>query len=391
MTIRPRPRDFGRALAASLVLVVSACGEQEAAPSPPGSGATFVGKSQSRLDAPIAPPTRGDPAAAQANYEAALKELAVRHVEAALKQLDAANQRDATHLPTLLLLGTLFLDRGAAWDPSRALIACRTALLVAPTNVNARIGEALARVELEDDERAAPLLAALAAEDAAKSTALTDDQRAGVHRGLARLALRAGTLDDALREAELSLHARERDRQTLSLRADILERSGKLAEADADLTIAISLKPDDSRLHFARARVLRRLDRVGDAEREMRICQALQPFDEDLSKAFQSDWPRRIELRRALVAAYPEFRRGRHQLVRELLGGSELAAARTELDLLIAEQPDDVEAFFLLAKVLAKQGDKTAAHDAASRMLATGKTQQAVYDDLLREIDDGAK
>jgi len=369
------------------------CGPSEAAPgdggAPPASGEAkeFAGRSRARLDVELRKPQPGDPAQAAPLVEEAKRALALGQLPGALKVLDEALRLDPAFLDALILRGSLQLERTAGYDPAQALLSYRLAELVDGGSVAARVGEVVARVELEDDERAAALIEELLRDESERRLSFNDGQRAALHRSRARVALRAGRFEDALRDADAALSARGVDRISLQLRAEILERSGRAADADADLVRSLQVKPDDGTAHFARARVLRRLSRTADAEREMRIYQALLPFEQEASKAFMTDWPRRIALRRDLVAAYPEFRRARHLLVRELLGGKELDLARAELDKLVNEQSDDAEAWYLLAKVRAQKGDAAGARDAADRMLATKKTQRAVYDDLLREIE----
>jgi tetratricopeptide (TPR) repeat protein len=218
---------------------------------------------------------------------------------------------------------------------------------------------------------------------------LSNEQRAVVRRSFATTALRDRRFEDALRDVDGALALHGDDAESVRLRAEVFERTERLVEAEADLARAIAMQPESAAAHFARARVLRRLGRAEEAEREQRIHAALQPFEEIVSKAFYKDWPRRIELRRELIDAFPEFRRARHLLVRELLGGGELDAALAELDRLIAEREKDVEAWFLLARVRAKRGEPEPARAAADRMLELDPRRNAVHADLLQEIARG--
>lgn len=355
-----------------------------------GGGVDFAGRSRARLDVVIETPRKGDAAAAAAKLARARDEFQLGRPEAALKLTAEALELDPAHLDTLLFRGTLLLAKGMVYDPSLALLAFRVALRVDPACVAARVGEAVARVELEDDERAEQLALAILADDAGGRGELGHEQRAALRRSIARVALRAARFDDALREVDAARTLHDRDRASILLRAEILERTDRAEEAVIELQRAISQKPEDASAHFASARLLRRLGRIEEAAKALRIYQALLPFEQEAAKAFRTEWPRRIALRRELVAAWPEYRRGRHQLVRELIGARELEEARAELQRLLDEQPGDAEAWFLMARTLAKAGDREGARAAADRMLATGAVKRVVHDDLLHEIEKGA-
>jgi len=374
------------------LLLLAACGAA-CDRSDDGASGSATGAASSRaherLEVELVRPVPGDPRAAAPLVAQARVELSLGRQDVAQKRLEEALAADPANLEALIFQGTLLLAKGLVYDPSLALIAFRTARLVDPESASARVGEAVAHAELENDERAQELVGALLADDAAGRVKLIDEQRAALRRSSGRLALRAAQLDSALREADAALALKPSDRASMILRAEVLERSGRPDDAEAQLQRALQLRPEDASAHFARARVLRRLGRAAEAEQETRIHQALVPFEEVASKAFRTDWPRRIELRRQLLAAWPEFRRGHHLLVRELLGGGEFDAARSELATLLAEQPDDAEALFLLAKTLAKQGDKTGARAAADQMLQTGRASPEIHADLLRTIEAG--
>jgi predicted Zn-dependent protease len=384
--------------AAGLLAALCAACEKPAKETAPAQGGVDASSAKARLEMPIEKPRPGDAAAAAPLVAQARSELLLGRQDVAEKLLEQALAADPANLQALNFQGTLLLAKGLIYDPSLALLSFRTALLVEPGNVAARVGEAVAHAELEDDERAQQLVATLLADDAAGRVALLDDQRIALHRSAGRLALRAARLDDALREVDAAIVIRpgdKADRASVVLRAEILERSGRAAEAEAELSRALKSSPEDAAVHFARARVLRRLGRAAEADQEVRIHQALVPFEEVASKAFRTDWPRRIELRRALIAAWPEYRRAHHLLVRELLGAGQLPDARAELDALLAEQPNDAEALFLLARTLAKQGDKEGARAAAARMRAAAEpvrgaaAARQIYDDLMRAIEEG--
>ncbi len=379
------------AVALAFCFGVSACGDAgDLAADGSGSSTRLADGDRSRLDLPITPPAPGDGVAAAVKVEEARREWSLGHPEQVKQRLLEALALDPANLEALLLRGAVGLAKSFAYDPLHALAAFRTALLVDPANGTARVGEALARVELADDLAAEQLLQVIVEDDGSARVKLDDDQRASVQRALAQLHLRAGRFEPALLASERALQLRANDRASRALRAEILERLDRPAEAAADLEVAISMRPDEASLHFAYARVLRRLERPDDAARQTRIHRALQPFEEDASEAFKTDWTRRIELRRELVAAFPEFRRARHLLVRELLSGRQLVEAQTELDALVAADSADAEAWFLLAKLRVQQGDAVAARMAADRMLATGRVKQLMYDDLLREISGAA-
>ncbi len=366
------------------LFAASAC-DDPAAPPVPGEASVDAPVDPTRLDFPIDLPRSGDASAAAAKVAQAQVEIGLGHPQETIARLREALELDPAHLDALLLRGTVGLQKKFAYEPLQALAAFRTARLVDPQSLAARVGEANARLALEDDRGAEALFTALAEEDASGRVALSDDQRAVVRRGLAQAALRAGRFDAALLDAERSLKLRP-DRNTLALRAEIFERMGRPADALADLMLALAQKGDESSLHFAAARVQRKLGDAKEADRHLRAYQALLPFEEDASTAFKNDSARRIALRREFLAAWPEHRRARHLLIRELQAGKQWSAAQAELEALIAATPDDPEAWFLQAQILQAQGDSAGARAAADRMLATGKVGQPVYDDLLREL-----
>lgn len=378
------------AIAAVLWLggALGGCGEERSAVAPVAPASAPAGAAQ--LDAPIVAPVHGDVSQAATHVALARREIGLGHPEEAKRELQAALAADPANLEALLLRGIVGLQKSFAYEPLQALAAYRTARLVDPSSTAAKVGEAAARVALEDDVGAAPLLDELIEADERGSAPLAEEQRALVHRSRGQLALRAGRFDAALLEAERALKLRETDRATLQLRAEVFERMGRPADALADLEIGLSLRGDDSSLHFAASRVLRKLGRGEEAARHQKAYEALRRFEEDASKAFREDARLRIALRREFVAAWPEWKRGRHLLVRELLAGSDLAAAQVEVDALLAADVGDPEAWFLQAKVRVAQRDFAAARAAADRMMATGKVAPPVRDELLREIEQAA-
>jgi tetratricopeptide (TPR) repeat protein len=380
-------RAASRLLVAALATILPCSCERDAAAPPTAGG--FAGDPRSRLDAPLAKPAKGDAAKAAPLVDAARRAAVAGQPLEAHKLLEQALVADPSCVDALLLRGNLLLEKSSGYMPSVAITCYRLALLVDPANVAARVGEAVTRVELSDDERARTQLVALLDDEGAQRLVLAIPQRAAVHRSLGRVALRAGRSDEARREVDAALALNANDRNALVLRSEVDERDGRDDAALAGLDAAIALRPDSAAPHFARARVLRRLGRTADADRETRIHRALLPFEEEGAKEFATDWPRRIALRRELVDAWPEFRRARHVLVRELIAGRELDAARAELGKLVAEDATDGEAWFLMARASARAGDAAAARAAADKMLATGRSSQAVYDDLLREIEKG--
>lgn len=382
-------RSSALALAA---LALGACDGPDAPTPAGGGGGAPIAAERARFDFPIETPRPGDPLAAAPRVAAAQQELRLGHAPEALAHLRAALELDPACLEALLLRGTIGLQKSFAYEPLQALAAFRAARLVDPQSLPARVGEASARLALEDDVGAAPLFVELAADDEAGRIAPSDDQRAIVRRGLAQIALRAGQFEAALLDAERALKLRP-ERTTLALRAEIFERMGRPDDARADLALALAQKGDDASLHFAAARIERKLGATELAERHLRAYQALLPFEEDASSAFKEDHARRVQLRRDFLAAWPEHRRARHLLIRELQAAREFAEAKRELEALVAAAPGDGEAWFLLAQVHHAQGDGAAARAAADRMLATG-VAQPVYDDLLRQLaakSDGAK
>jgi len=371
-----------------LALAASRCGPDGATgPAGTGTGAAKRADERPLRDFPLETPVAGDAAAAAKHVAAARQAVGLGHPDVAKQSLQAALAADPANLEALLLRGTIGLQKSFAWEPMQALTAFRLARLVDPASLPARIGEANARVALEDDAGAAALLQELADDEAAGRTKPTEEQRGLVQRGLGQVALRGGRFEEALRHADAALAIRPTDRASLTLRAEVLERLGKLPEAVASLDVALRQRQDDSTLHFAMARLQRKLGATGEAERHAKAYQSLLPFEEDGSTSFRTDWPRRIGLRRDLVAACPEFKRGRHLLVRELLGGKEFAAARAECDALLAADAADSEAWFLQAKALAGLGDYAGARRAADEMAKTGKVAPPVHEELLREIE----
>jgi tetratricopeptide (TPR) repeat protein len=338
------------------------------------------------LDAPLPVPVPGDAPAAAMHLAKAQRAMALGLPEETLHELKAALAADPAHLDSLLFRGFVGMQKTFAYEPLQALAAYRTARLVEPRSVTARVGEATARIALEDDARAAPLLEELLSDDESGRFALSDEQRAIVWRSRAELRLRAGRFDDALLDAERALKLRETDRASLALRAEVLERLERGEDALSDVRIALSIRGDDATLHFVAARLLRKLGRGEEAARHQRAYESLRRFEEDASKSFREDWPLRIRLRREFVAAWPEWTRGRHQLVRELLGGLDLASAQDELSALIGLDPADAEAWYLQARVRIAAKDFAGAVEAIDRMMATGKVKPPVRDELLREL-----
>jgi len=361
-------------------LAVGGGGGASAGAQPPAGGATTA------FDAPIQPPAPGNAAAAAAHLAQARRAMGLGLPEETLRELKAALAADPAHLDTLLFRGFVGMQKTFAYEPLQALAAYRTARAVEPRSVTAKVGEATARVALEDDVGAAPLLEELLADDERGAAPLSDEQRAIVWRSRAQLLVRAGKFDAALLDAERALKLRETDRASLALRAEVFERMGRSEDAQDDLRIALNLRGDDASLHFAAARVLRKLGRAEDAARHLRAYEALRRFEEDASKSFRDDWPLRIRLRREFVAAWPEWSRGRHQLVRELLGGGEVAAAEQETAALLAADATDAEAWYLQARVRIAARDFAGAGTAIDRMMATGKVPPPVRDELLREL-----
>ncbi|MSR45790.1 MAG: tetratricopeptide repeat protein [Planctomycetes bacterium] len=389
-----RRASVARALVLPVLWLSAACGDDVAdgvatnGDEAVGGGAG--GAQRARFDLPIAQPIPGDASRAATHVALALREIGLGHPDEAKRELKSALEADPANLTALLLRGDIGMQKTFAYEPLLALSAYRAARLVDPRNAAAKVGEACARVALEDDVGAAPLLQELADDDLSGRAALRDEQRALMRRSKATLALRAGRFDEALLEVERALHARTSDRMALALRAEIFERMKRPEDALTDLEMALAMRGDDPSLHFAASRVLRRLGRTEDAARHQRAYDSLRLFEEDASTAFREDFPRRIALRRELIAAWPEWKRGRHLLVRELLGGNELAEAMSECDALLTAQAGDVEAWFLKSKVLCAQGDFAGARDAADRMIATGKVAPPVRDELLREIEKAA-
>jgi tetratricopeptide (TPR) repeat protein len=320
----------------------------------------------STLDAPVERPRAGDAAAALAFLERARRCLAHSGVEEARSLLEQAIAADPACVGARVELGFLHVQDLEPCDWGAALLQFRTARALEPDHPVASGGEGAARAEVGDFDRAEPLLrAALDARGVVWPVA----QRAIVTAALARTEAVRGRVGEALElydEASRlpGLPARTRAAYR-SRRAELFAEEGRAAESEAEVERTLLLDPENVRAHHLRARLLAKRGDAAGAARAARVHAILRELVDHTSKRHRLEPGRRAQLRRELVAAWPEYARGRIELARELIADGGYAEAVAALAEAIARDGATSALNALLAHAKAGAGDLDGAKAAA--------------------------
>jgi tetratricopeptide (TPR) repeat protein len=335
----------------------------------------------------IVMPKQGDAAASAKALECSRQERQFGRHERASRALMEALRLDPANIDALRESGAIALDRASGFDPVQAVLAFRTLRLLLPDDVPARIGELSAAVALGDANVARRLAASIAAD--AKSGAIRLDPAgvAGLAAAEATIAILDGNPAAALAPALRAVEAAPTWRN-LEVLARTHEEGGRVKEALAATRRALQQRPDDASLHFTATRLERRLGNAAAADRHQRAYLALFPFESDSSDTFRTNHRRRIELRREFLAASAGLPRARDLLTMALIEGGELVEAAESLEKTLKVRKDDLQSWYLLATVRAKQRDAAAARAAAEHL--RGKVPPAVLAELTDRIEGSA-
>ncbi|MBL8842855.1 MAG: hypothetical protein JNL90_15160 [Planctomycetes bacterium] len=322
--MRAAPRRAAALLAAALF----GCSRGEEAAPAAGRTPAPLPDETSLLDAPLERPQRGDTASALVLYRQARAALDRDELDGAQSLFEAALQAD----PALNLarndLGFLLLERAGRGAFGEALRHFRLARLAAADDALAACGEGLARRELGDLERARPLL-----EFALRDLAVSAEPGRGTlaRAALASIAAAQGDVEgalagyaDALERAPLPPGTAAHFRLA---RAELLQERGALEAAASEVEQALQLAPEEPRGHLLMAQLAARR---GDGERaavERRRHELLRALQDHTALRFRRDAARTLELRRALVAEWPDHLGGVVALAEELLAQRQHADA----------------------------------------------------------------
>jgi len=332
----------------------------------------------SSLDAPIERPKPGnrDDAIARAIEGRRLADEG--RLNEARTELEGAVTADPACVEARVELGFFLLEELDDAIYGSALEQFRVARLLAPDEPLAACGEGLARQELGDVDRAEPLLRSVSRAMRPRPTRF-----AIVTAALAQIDAVRGRTDDALRQfqeaADVPGIAPRARAIFLARRADLLLLAGRAAEAEAQVRESIVLDPENLRAHYLLSQALKRRGATEEAAREARVHEALRALADHNSKRIVQDVDRRLRLRRELIAAWPEYRRGAYVLVRELLDCARFDDALRELAELSRRDGTTIEIHGLLARAKAGAGDLAGARASITAMCGTNASVPAAF------------
>jgi hypothetical protein len=136
---------------------------------------------------------------------------------------------------------------------------------------------------------------------------------------------------------------------------EFLMSEGRDVEAEELAREAVEENRTHVTAHYLLSRLLARRDAGEEAERFARIHEVLRQLSDHASTLYLEDEERNLALRRELVELYPEYRRARLDLVRELLRFERYEEALPVLQEYSGGRFDP-EILFLLARLQAGHG-----------------------------------
>jgi tetratricopeptide (TPR) repeat protein len=202
---------------------------------------------------------------------------------------------------------------------------------------------------------------------------------------LARLALEAGRVDEALEAASQALLMRPGWYDALLQRAEVYTLQGKFAEALADCNRAISMRPDDPRAYLCRIETRVRRKDLKSALREAEKALARWP-DNPAALAFRGNL--RAETGNesgglsdfnALLERLPNHLGYRRDRLRIEIQADRPELALRDLDWMLERFPYDARGLELKAESLARLGRFQEADEALGKAIAAAPTNASLF------------